>query len=727
MPDYIGIRGRVTVEQSLVASLSGTIDVQNLDQNVISGELTTANSAIAAQTAQSKKLWTELYIDDGRGFAVLVPSDEVEKDILINESLDGWADQMTFTLIGEKWSPWFNSLIRGKRKVALFVSYGSPGYEFSSSYPVFSGYAMGGQFEYSPVPRAKISALDSAIKYSEEKVNVSLPVGSNTTRLALLYQILSQGSAVPVGTINLGEDDGGTITKSVSTPPDARKFEFLRDVLSPTGVRLSFSNGTFNARPFDRNAPIDRILSRSDISLPIGVTVPSTTAENQLQVVAVQFKSENQDGTTTTINVETTAKAYNPKHWIYRTLVGGGGGIDGPNGAIDPAPTERIVARVTTRRTYRGSVLVYQQIDEEGWYSPRAAKNRMVTGADPEHPLVQLRDDVNFYQYEDGTWHVDPEEKFQLIRRNITKKEFDAQSRFVVRQIEEEYFYHFIHQGLMRVTGVNPHVEQFDGVTKFVDESGNGIYLGRETIGLLPDYGGNTMISGLPASTLLLHPDSSTTTEWQMNADGVISRQTITNVEWGAGGDMSSEAVDAYLYGIQLRRYKQLNKQKFDGSVTTRTITYTQLTDETYNISDAFDDGAGNVTRKSSTGIGSRPRAEELLPKTSSQEIRYTVFDGTRISLNGVVEGEIHHEYCENEKELQNVANFEIRERSAWELTVPMPIEGTIHKDRWLAVDMPEIGLTPEKKLFVYGIDRNFASFRQMLHLRFYPPEVANL
>jgi hypothetical protein len=135
MPEYSGLSGKITYNPLVLASLLGDLSVTNSGRNTLDGALTVLNQAAASLKAAWKRIWIEVYVDDGRGFPVLVPNSQIGSDMSIVESLDGWSDELNMSLVGDKYSPLLSSLVRGKKKVEVWVTYGSPGSEFQTSTP----------------------------------------------------------------------------------------------------------------------------------------------------------------------------------------------------------------------------------------------------------------------------------------------------------------------------------------------------------------------------------------------------------------------------------------------------------------------------------------------------------------------------------------------------------------------------------------------------------------
>jgi hypothetical protein len=369
MPEYSGLSGKITYNPLVLASLLGDLSVTNSGRNTLDGALTVLNQAAASLKAAWKRIWIEVYIDDGRGFPVLVPNSQIGSDMSIVESLDGWSDELNMSLVGDKYSPLLSSLVRGKRKVEVWVTYGSPGSEFQTSTPTFSGYINSGSFQFYP-PVTKIKVLDGASKYSEEKAEATLEANSGRSRLSVMYDLLNQGTPVPLGVIDLG-GDGGTVNKSFSTPTDARKFDVVRDFISPTGAYMYFSNQRLNVRRFQFPASVDRLLTKADISIPLTVDPPSTTDADVITGVSVKFSTSSITGDRTQVETQIWHKVMRvPTHVQYQDV----GGAVHPNPVTSPESVDRIFKKIVTTTTYRGSTLVYSQVDEYGFFSPRIAR-----------------------------------------------------------------------------------------------------------------------------------------------------------------------------------------------------------------------------------------------------------------------------------------------------------------------------------------------------------------
>jgi hypothetical protein len=720
MPQFVGMTGGLNVSgPGAFAELDGDLEVTNPDRPVLEYTVDTLNDALDAFKAQFKNIWISVYVDQGSGVPTLVSNAEIAADLTIQESLDGWADQLSIGFIGTRWSPWLTSLIRGKRKIEVWIRYGRPGAQYEPQKPIFSGYVMSGEFSHYP-PVARVNCLDAAALYSETKVNFSIPVNSKKTRLSILMDMLNLAPAVPVGLLDIG-GDGGTYVKTFSTPPDARRFDVIRDFLTPVGAMTMFAGGYFRAFRYDPNATIQKVLTKQDIAVPFNTQVPDTTVADQIRAVTVKFEMADTLDTRTEVIIDTIRKDYTPASAVKIQLTDGSVIAFADPQVMVPREGDPPFQKIVTTRTYRGQTLMFERVQMYTWFSPKMSRQWFVSGT-PD--TVQARTGTNIYQYPDGSWRKDPHEIWQLVSQSDMFKDADA-NNFIFRKTENQYFYHQIRTAVFQVDGSGTSEVKASAFNIYLDENGDGFYLGQETIGLLPDYGGSLMLSGVAATIDLQHPDSSKTTEWTYEADGAILTETVTDLTWGGGFARYSNAPNAYRYGIKRINYWSEPREKFDGSIQTQTTTYRQVDEQTYTTSETTIDPTGQSIRKTSSGTGSRPHVEKIQPNQSSQELVYTFRDDTRIFLNGVVQEEIHNEFAQNIDELRTVALTKIRQLSAFKVTIPMPIEGQIHKGMTIACDIPEIGVVSNKPLFVWNVQRTFGAFKQTVMALYYPPEVA--
>lgn len=710
----MAVLASIGVEVTTAAALAGIVGtlpvevtVGNADAEI---QITIDHAAQLAAAASFQRVGVRIDVDLGAGMETIADS-EIGIDVTIAESLDQYADQLTFSLVGEKYSPFSRSITRAKRAVAVAVVYGAPGAEFLAY--VFRGFITAATFNAQP-PIATITALDSASLYSTRKAKeYSVQPNSDRERLSILHDLLSI-TAIPIRELDIVP---GKVSKPV-TPGDTEILSFLRDWLSPTGVTIGFENGGFVARRYRASDPVTAELTPRDICSPFTMTPPATMTATVVTVVAVKFETISDDGLRTEIEEVVTTGPYSPAQWVDLQLA------DGTiihNGAGLPPADVRVISRIVTATTYLGATPMRIEQTEFGWYAPKAAR-------------LQINDDVdntitpfgNHWLFPDGSWRSEPAESFRRIRKNITNKELDD-AQNVVKTTEERYFFHFLRKAIFQVAG-GPPLDVVIATTPIV-EDGGGVLFDHEYMGLLIGDDGNTVEGNLAASTITVRPDSYTITELTLDDDGAIKSSTITEHYFDIGQPRGKSQVGSYGYGIDNRVYTNRPSEgsigtadTYGGLKVTRT-SYRTLDETRFETTTQTSVQGGVPTTVVQTGSGSRPRPERVMPKSASQEISATMTDALRLAMNGYIQDAIHNEYIENSDEARVVAVKELRERSAIVFTFDMPIEGLIHKWKTITLDYPLVSVAG-LRLYVRQITRNFSRFRQTVVAVWYPPEI---
>ena len=152
---------------------------------------------------------------------------------------------------------------------------------------------------------------------------------------------------------------------------------------------------------------------------------------------------------------------------------------------------------------------------------------------------------------------------------------------------------------------------------------------------------------------------------------------------------------------------------------------YRQQTEQIYSVAAVTLGTEGQHTTDVTQIAGARPLVEQIQAETQSQELRATVRDEVRIGLNGELETQLHNEFCETPDELDTIALGALREYSALPVTLDITVEGRIHKDDAIVLDMAEAGFD-SLTLHVTNVVRRFGvgGFRETITAAYYPPEV---
>lgn len=713
MPVLASVGATITTSEAagIVASASVDLAIENDDFEI---RLTLDHSAQLAAAESFQRVGLRVEIDMGAGLEV-IPDNDLGIDVSITESLDEFADQLTFTLVGERYSPLARSVTRSKRPVVVSVIYGSPGNEFLAR--VFSGFITSAIYTVQP-PTAAVTALDAAGMYATRKAkDYSVEPNSNRTRLSILHDLLSITS-IPIREIDIG-GDGGTISKPIN-PGDAEILSFIRDWLGPTGAEIGFEDGGFVARRYRPADAVTMDLGPADLCAPFTIVPPATMVATTVTVVSVKFVTVSEDGFRTEEEEVVTTAPYSRQQWVTRQTTEGSLLVN-PFG--QPPTTVQVVSRVVTRTTYLGNTALRVEQTEWGFYAPKAARLRI---NDHDGGTISPLD---AYLYPDGSWRAEPQESFRRIRKQVTIKELDGDQN-IVKTTVQNYFFHFLRKAIYQVsgTGLGDTADTIIAATPLL-EDGGGVLFDREYMGLLIVDNGTEVEGGVAAQVLTLRPDQFTITELTLNADQAITSQVVTERHFDIGLPRSKAQVGSFAYGIENRLYTDRpyegslgTSDEYGGFQVVRTG-YRETGEDSFQSTEQTTVNGGAPKTKVTSASGSLPRPEKVAPKSASQEINATMIDGLRVSMNGETVIALHNEYIENASEASTLATVELRKLSGMDFTFDMPIEGLLHKWKTVTMTYPlasVLGL----RLHVRKITRNFSRFRQTVTAFFYPLEL---
>lgn len=675
------------------------LECDNVDVSQVEIEVTIDEAYDLARTAPFRRFRPELYLDLGDGSFTRIPPGEIA-DIETEEDLENYADQLDFTLVGEKWSPWVSAIIRGKTPVRLDLTMGAPGREITKRR--FDGVIA--QASYDPKTRtARIAALDDALRYSEILANPYIEPNSGQTRLEILLAILAEHS-VPVGDIDLGDGGDTEITKPQSQA-DVRLFEFLRSFVKPADAHIWFEGGKFYAKRFDPTEPVAMRLTPRNISSISSIDVPPTATPTKFRAVTVRFETVNADGLRTRVTEHRTRGDYAPKGAVVEQW-----NSDGSLHPVDygwpEAERETSLLRIT--ETFKGATLIRFHEEEWGWFARGTARKQWTV-----IETLEFLDDHKCYQYADGTWRFEPVERYRVIRERTIVYEFDANER-LFRTTEEERQWRFYRYPVGRISAGGVEENPFGDVA--VTEAGEGVNPSYEEFGKLVGF--------------TRYPNQRIVTEREIDESGSIDSETITSTGFGLGAAMSSDTEFAYVYGLENKTYWNQPAETWAEAETTQKTIYSTLDEESYRVSKKTvikndpETGGDKTTNEFQDVYGVRPLATSLQPETRSQELAAEVTDEVRSALNGEILEAIHSELAQDEGDVERIADAAAREAGAWQLSVDMPIEPTLHKARWVEIDGdPAVGLTA-RKCRIMSLRQSYSTKRQSLRLRYCPPEV---
>lgn len=674
-------------------------------------DLTVTRTLAKAWEAGQRFIGWTLEADlDGSGTLTTVDAANLGPTITINESQDGWADTVSFTLEGKAYSPFLVDAIRGKRQVRVTGYLGIAG-EVQSRV-VFEGYFDTASFGAWPAS-ASISCLDEAGLHARKEVYLDVPPGSLRTRLDIATTVLTDNS-VPIGVLELGPDDGGRVVKPVSVS-GVPIFDFLRDFLSPCGVSIGFEGGKFYARARVRPASTpDRTLTAQHIAPDLNVSTPATNNANVIVTTGVVYEWLDDLGYRTVVSDTRTTGSYAPKGAVLAQ-----DHTTGNQTVVDYSGAEatRTLTRDRSTKTFLDGSLINTENRHWSWFSAEAAPFYQASGADTytniiPDPVLTYNPDVDVYQYADGTWHIDPVETFQETQASTHAYTYTTGSGYLSTDTLNVRSFVWRPQAVASIdnaitgamtryatyvtadrSGAESYAQSFDWNSQIVwryypDEDARVIYHAGEFYDHWFSY---TNKGTYPVYVLYDRGGSVANSDYKVNA-GASPNPTM--FRWGYS-TWTREIIDDV-------RYRE----------TVTTVTRAQPTP----ISAAAEYN------------GSVPRVWQQAAKQDPQLARVTRTDAVQVGLNGTHTYYVHNEYCETIGELVVVAEEALREQGAWEVSFSMPPDLVTHKGRTLRLSIPGLSNSDVDVLVnstTTTINGRTGECSQSVNAKYYPPELS--
>jgi hypothetical protein len=672
------LAGSVTVLDDGTPSLLG--DVEVTDDGAFWFVLDVDARASVAFAQRFQQLGVGIMLD-----GVAIPDREIGNVLTITESADSYGDQLTFQLIGARFSPFARAHLRSMARVEVSFVTGNTANEFRKK--VFTGYVVA--FTFNDRNEADITCLDAAALHAQKRAKTwTLPANSGRTFLSIGLELLALCD-IPVGHIDLGGNGG--IARKAMAPGDQPVLDYIRDIWAKTGAEIDFEDDKLCARRYSPTLPpvldlhAGNLLASSG-GAAIGLTSPETLAANVLGVVSTSYTEGDTNGQHVVVHRVETFGEYARK------------------GVTETSAVYRKIGEVITRTTYRGTLDVLTDVEEWGFYSPQASGTRIQESGEP--PGYEIVDRLVFggsvvYTYTDGSTHADPYETFRVIRRSVDSKRLDSELR-AIGQRSEESKYAFrrkaIWEGGSESTLSNP--------PTYLNDAGEGVTNFKEEFGVaeLIDAEYSLAANGTIEAELERHHYRDIGAP-RMNATGAFG-YGVDTVTWTSRASEGPSAFDGGGLRIVERRYFVRDEDRY--SVSERTT---------------HSDGTAARTVRSSM-TGAPPRPEQVQPEVFTQEIRAIVEDRARIAMAGQeIESIVHDEYVETPEEAAAYAKVLARRASAITLTCEVAIESLAHKFRVVRVNLP--GSSIDGLLFyVREVTRDAATFREGIVAEYYAPEL---
>lgn len=699
---------------TILAELSGNLTVTADDSPSVLGHV---------EVTDAGTFWFVLDVDDRASVAfaqryqplgvgitingVPVPDREIGNVLTITESRDSYGDRLQFQLIGERWSPFARRILSSNAHVVVTFVIGHGATEFRKQ--VFDGYVAAHTYDAQP-PAANVTCLDAAALHAEKRAKTwMLPANSGRSRLSLGMELLAL-VAIPTGYIDLG-GDGGIVNKPLA-PGDQPVVDFIRDMWGILGAEVGFENGLFCARRYSSSLPPVMELNAGNILAPPAapaptITSPDVLAPNVIGVVTSSYVQEDIGGLRT---VETSVVTIGPYAPVSATGTW--------------QTTVRTISEVITRTTYLGTLDILTEQEEYGWYAVKAAPEMFLPSEDPPGYEI-VPSNFTTFTYPDGSTRGDSVEQYRRLSKTVVRKAVDDDYN-VIAVREEKYSFRFQRKAIWIV--VDGENELSAGQTYLTDE-GEGVLGGREVMGLLEGDSGNRMEGGLAASSLYRRPDELIETTYELNADGTIKSETVTEHFYDIG-QPRRKADGAHGYGFDSFTYASRAQEANDaladqwGGLRTTIRRYRVINEDKYEMTERTTGSNEPARTKTQTLVGAPPRPERADPEVTTQEIREYVVDSERVALSGQeIERVEHNEFIETREQAAAFARILARRASARVLTCSTPIESIVHKFRMVRVNLPGTSIHG-LHFYVTDIERHAATFQQEITAEYYSPEL---
>jgi hypothetical protein len=692
MPRYRMAKGSLTVIPKTPSARNlGYLTVLNPDCERQTGEITLDPKVGAAGRSSHRVAGIVLQVDTGAGLQTIPKSEYSTDSVTITESIESWSDVLTFSRMGADWSPWVKALIRSKRRVVLYLRYGRPGETITRK--LFDGYISESGWDEQK-KTATITCLDAGLGLNEIKTTINEPPNHGKTRYELVSEKLDE-HGIAIGDLDLGPLGYKPLSKPIARAEEGL-LDYFRSLLAPCGVWIYFAEGKLNISRYTSDDVVLRTIRAVDLT-DAGITtgVPNTATSNAVEVVTVKYELREASGYRTVVTEEVQEGWYQAKGARFEQ--NHVSGVQTPVN-LDGVYEFQEIGKTRTVETFLGDTIVRSEVTRKAFGSPLAVANQVsfVDGS------VGFYDGATRYQYEDGTWHAQPRETYDVQEKTVKEWTYD-ENGFLTGEIERHFFYHWIERAIYEIDG------DVIGTNDIpITEEGNGVL-------------SSSVIQQFASRSA---GDQTVETEHTLGESGAILQTVVTTTGYSKGAP--ARGLTARGYGLAPNtKYYTRGFEEFGGvgGVSSVTTTHRQISEDQFRHVEVTVDAAGRSSRR--TWTTTTPEyTSQIQGETHSQEIRHTAKDEVRGYLNGVLTRVEHSELCENEDEVAALAQHMVRELGAWPINLEIPLEGQLHKAQLLAIDIPKRRMD-NAKVFVTGVTRTFGTCRQPLKFKYYPREIA--
>ncbi|HSY50394.1 MAG TPA: hypothetical protein VLC46_16400 [Thermoanaerobaculia bacterium] len=386
----------------------------------------------SALSAPYRLIGASIAIDKGDGSLTPLTLAEIGGVANMHASSDAYGRTLTFEL---KASPAELSLLlsswtKGLHRVRMTGYLGAPGGVQART--VFDGFIRTATFN-TDTSSASIDCQDASIRWSALKIVYNLDQGAGTSRRQVFLDLCNLYGMTP-GVLDFGPNDGGVVFKGISEGGTNALLDWIRDFLTPIARKIKFSqDGTeeINVLPMDGTATVARSFNASDVQA-LSIGGPATNDPNTVMMTSTTvFGYIGPTGLRTEVTVTPhyglpIAGTMEP-FLRARSFQDNTSGIVRSEPIIDwvfPAgyvPQPVLIGQTKTTRVYDGGNMVFEEVEESGYYAPRAC-NRQIDAVGVETYNKQFV----VYQYADGSWRTQAAQTYQVVSRTQRTKTFDS-------------------------------------------------------------------------------------------------------------------------------------------------------------------------------------------------------------------------------------------------------------------------------------------------------------
>jgi hypothetical protein len=389
--------------------------------------LTITRELAAALESSERVIGIVIEIDKGDGVLVPLLQTEIDGTVNLKASRDGYGSRtLSFTVkVPPSESPFYTAWSRAPHRVKMTGFLGLPG--TMQPRPMFIGHVAQCSWEAYP-SLLRIDCQDLSALLSSEMLAYNLEPGSLRTRKSVFREIFEPYltlHGIEFGSLDFGSNDGGLLYKGISEGGTVSLLQWAAAFLAPIARRLNFGDGSCNVEPSYVSSPVVRTYRANDIA-NLTVSLPGTSDPNAVVMSGTVFAYIGPSGHRTEIEIKVTRGVFAPASALRRQDHGTGviSDLAGEIAAVDQE-----VSRTITTRIYNAGTIVGTSEQEWGWYSARACLNEQLADGS-----ITWNHAFDVYQYADGSWRMEAQQQYQLLRQTVTEKRFSAGNPAVVNE-----------------------------------------------------------------------------------------------------------------------------------------------------------------------------------------------------------------------------------------------------------------------------------------------------